>query len=91
MEEIRGATMTQKEAAQYLGLSLQSFIRMEEAGTISRLPKLPGARYSSSKVMALAGDGATYREKSLQRELDERDVRIHQLEEKLRQIVGIAL
>lgn len=43
------ATMSQKEAAKEIGISVQSLIRMEEEGIISRLPNLPGARYSTSK------------------------------------------
>ena len=34
MNEIRSATMTQKEAAQYLGLSGTSFIRMKESNAL---------------------------------------------------------
>ena len=51
------ATMTQKEVAEYLGVSVRTLATMEENGVIKRLPSLPGARYSTSKIKELAGEG----------------------------------
>lgn len=86
------ATMTQKEVADYLGVSLQSVIRMEQTGTIKRLPKLPGARYSASKIKELAGEGQkTYGQMKAERERDEAWEEVQRLREKLKEIVGIAL
>jgi hypothetical protein len=51
------ATMTQKEVAEYLGVSVRTLATMEENGVIKRLPSLPEARYSTSKIKELAGEG----------------------------------
>ncbi len=86
------ATMTQKEVADYLGVSLQSVIRMEQTGTIKRLPKLPGARYSTSKIKELAGEGQkTYGQMKAEKERDEAWEEVQRLRNKLKEIAGIAL
>lgn len=86
------ATMTQKEVAEYLGLSIGSVIKLEESGKIKRLPSLPGARYSTSKIRELAGEGQkTYGQMKAERERDEACEEVQRLRGKLKEIVGIAL
>lgn len=86
------ATMTQKEVAEYLGVSLQSVIRMEQTGTIKRLPSLPGARYSTTKIRELAGEEQkTYGQMKAEKERDEAWEEVQRLRGKLKEIAGIAL
>ena len=91
MKEVSGATMSQKEAVEYLNISLQSFIRMEEAGIVTRLDKLPGARYSTSKIMELAGSGKTYGQIRAEKERDEARLEAQRLREKLQQIANLII
>lgn len=86
------ATMTQKEVADYLGVSLQSVIRMEQTGTIKRLTNMPGARYNTSSIKQLAGEGQkTYGQMKAERERDEAWEEVQRLRNKLKEIAGIAL
>lgn len=86
------ATMTQKEVAGYLGVSVRTLATMEENGVIKRLPNLPGARYSTSKVKELAGEGQkTYGQMKAERERDEAWEEVQRLRNKLKEIAGIAL
>ena len=92
MKEVSGATMSQKEAVEYLNISLQSFIRMEEAGIVTRLDKLPGARYATARIIELAGgEKKTYGQIRAEKERDEARQEAQRLREKLQQIASLII
>ncbi len=81
--------LTKKELAERWGVNTKTIDVMEEEGTVKRLPKLPGVKYSLTSIEALEYDGTDNLILKKERKIKELEAEVLRYRNKFEEIRGL--